>query len=441
MLVPIIMPQLGESMAEATVVSLLIQPGQQVKADQDLLEVETNKAVFQVGSSCEGTIQKLLVEAGQTYGVGSVLGYIEATEAEVEKRGLGAAVLAGTVAPAISNGAQDDAPSPATLLPLEAEEGERDRPHGSPDFNPPPWASGRYSSEPGAAAASALDRPLPAPAPGAGRSAGASGFLSPRVRARMSEMGLREADLAAIPGSGSGGRVSAQDLEKFAAELARQRVETAPPMRLAVADAMRRSWSRPLATVGRHVKLDAVLAHRALQSDPKAGPALYAVRALAIALGEDPGAAARLVGNKLVTPKAIDLGCAVEVDAGVMVPVLRGADRTPLREMVDPYRKLVESARKRTLAPDAFAGSVASVTNYGPFDLDWATPIPLPDETLILGMSAVRRTPEWDEEIEDWMPVEMVQLTLTFDHRVLDGGRAGRLMARIAALLQEPAKL
>lgn len=434
MRIPILMPQMGESMAEATVVNLLIAVGDEVKADQDILEVETNKAVFQVGSSCDGTISQLLVEKGGTYGVGAVLGYIEATEAEVEKRGLGSAVASAGATVSVE-AAQTASPA---SVPLRAEDGGAAM-HGSPDWNPPVWASGSYSSQPEAPGAR-IDKALPKHAPvipTRGTST-ATGFLSPRVRARMAESGLKEADLASITGTGSGGRVTADDLEKFLFQLAANDVQTAMPMRLSVSDAMRRSWSRPLATVGRLVKLDPLLAHRAGQADPKPGPALYAVRALGIALREDRMSAARLVGNKLVIPKAIDVGCAVEVDDGILVPVLRGVDTQSLAELVGPYRKLVEASRKRALTPEMFAGSIASVTNYGPFDLEWATPIPLPDETLILGLGATRKMPEWDEEIEDWMPFHKATLTLTFDHRIMDGGRAGRLMARIVELLEKP---
>lgn len=427
MRIPITMPQLGESMAEATIVSLGIAPGQKVKADQDILEVETNKAVFQVTSSCDGEVAELLVERGGTYSVGAVLGYIEATAAEVEKRGLGRSMEAETE-------------SVAASLPLRAEDGS-DAMHGGPDLNPPVWATGQYSSSPSALH---VDKRLPAVAPvipARGGNGGGGGFLSPRIRARMSEAGLSENDLSAIGGTGTNGRVTADDLERYLFALAANDVSTAMPMRLSVADAMRRSWARPLATVGRLVKLDALLAHRAAAAEPKPGPALYAVRALGLALAEDRQSAARLVGNKLVVPKSIDIGCAVEVDEGIMVPVLRQVDGKPLTGLIAPYRELVEAARKRSLTSDAFTGSIASVTNYGPFHLEWATPIPLPEESLILGLGATRLHPEWDAEIEDWLPVNAAQITLSFDHRVIDGGRAGRLLAKIVSLLEAPESL
>jgi pyruvate/2-oxoglutarate dehydrogenase complex dihydrolipoamide acyltransferase (E2) component len=98
-------------------------------------------------------------------------------------------------------------------------------------------------------------------------------------------------------------------------------------------------------------------------------------------------------------------------------------------------------ARQRRLPTEATGGSIATVTNFGTFGLTWATPIPLPEQTLVLGMGAGRRVPSWDEQKNQFVPVTEANLTLSFDHRVLDGGGAGRLLARIAALLQEPEKL
>jgi pyruvate/2-oxoglutarate dehydrogenase complex dihydrolipoamide acyltransferase (E2) component len=211
-------------------------------------------------------------------------------------------------------------------------------------------------------------------------------------------------------------------------------------MRVAVADAMRRSWTRPLATVGRPVRLDALLAHRKA-SAAKSGPALYALRALAIALGENSAPAGRLVGGKIVHPKAIDVGFAVEAEDGVLVPVLRNADTIPLAELLPRYDELVELARLRRLPVSAQGGSIATVTNFGTFGLTWATPIPLPEQTLVLGLGAGSVVPSWDKEKSQFVPVTEAHVTLSFDHRVLDGGAAGRLLRRIVELLQEPEKL
>jgi pyruvate/2-oxoglutarate dehydrogenase complex dihydrolipoamide acyltransferase (E2) component len=147
------------------------------------------------------------------------------------------------------------------------------------------------------------------------------------------------------------------------------------------------------------------------------------------------------VGNHIVHPNAIDVGFAVEAEDGVLVPVLREVNKRSLGELVGPYNELVELARQRRLPPGATGGSIATVTNFGTFGLTWATPIPLPEQTLVLGMGAGRLAPSWDAGKEAFVPVMEANLTLSFDHRVLDGGAAGRLLSRIAELLGSPEKL
>ena len=393
--IPIIMPQLGESIAEATVVSIPFQVGDAIESDQDVLEVETNKATMGVTPPCGGRIAEWLVEVRQSYPVGATLGFLEVSAEDAAHIGV-------------------DAPAPAPILES-----------GPATSAPETW---RSSVEP-------TVRGLPVPASAAGAS-----YLSPRMKARMNELGMHAADLAGIPGSGAAGRVTIDDFEKFVARLDEHKLSPASSMRVAVADAMRRSWTRPLATVGRSVVLDPMLAHRKA-SDPKPGPALYALRALALALAENSAPAGRLVGDKIVHPKAIDVGFAVEAVDGVLVPVLRDADRTTLSEMVVRYNELVELARQRRLPATAQGGSIATVTNFGTFGLEWATPIPLPEQTMVLGLGAGRVVPSWDKSKQQFLPVTEAYLTLSFDHRVLDGGGAGRLLQRIAALLQTPATL
>jgi len=243
-----------------------------------------------------------------------------------------------------------------------------------------------------------------------------------------------------VAGSGAAGRVTVQDFERFLANLDEHHQSQASSMRVSVADAMRRSWMRPLASVGMPFCLDPVLAHRKV-SQPKAGPALYGLRALALALAENSAPAGRLVGNKIVHPKAIDVGCAVEVEDGVLVPVFRNADKLMLKELIPQYNELLELVRERWLPPEATGGSIATVTNFGTFGLTWATPIPLPEQTLVLGMGAGRRTPHWSVEKQAFVPIMEANLTLSFDHRVLDGGAAGRLLTRVAHLLAHPETL
>ncbi len=398
--IPIIMPQLGESIAEATVVSFLVNPGDHVKADQDIIEVETNKAAMNVASPCSGKIERFTAELNESYAVGAVLGEIEASKAEAVRVGYDTSQLT------------------KTTVEVEATKTQN--------------ASTRTEKSRGV---QPTVRGLPVPAHAAGAS-----YMSPRMKARMSELGLHAADLAGIAGSGAAGRVTIEDLEEYLKHLEKQRLSEASSMRVAVADAMRRSWTRPLATVGLPVSLDALLAHRK-QSSPKPGPALYALRSLAIALSEGSAPAGRLVGNKIVHPSSIDVGFAVEAEDGVLVPVIRNADKFKLKDLVARYNELIELANQRKVPAEATGRSIATVTNYGTFGLIWATPIPLPEQTLVLGMGAGRKTPAWNEDKQQFLPAIECQLTLSFDHRVLDGGAAGRLLKRVADLMTHPDKL
>jgi pyruvate/2-oxoglutarate dehydrogenase complex dihydrolipoamide acyltransferase (E2) component len=400
--IPIIMPQLGESIAEASIVRMLAAPGETVRADQEVLEVETNKATLNVVAPCRGQVARWTVELNESYPVGAILGYVEATAEDVQACGL-------SEAPTVPSG-------PADLIAGDAAE-----PPEPPE--PPPTR------------VQPTVRGLPVPA-----HAGGASYMSPRLKARMAELGLHAADLAGVAGSGAGGRVTIQDFEAFIAALDRHKQTPASSMRVAVADAMRRSWSRPLATVGTPVALDRLMEHR-LTCQPKPGPALYALRALAIALSENSAPAGRLVGRKIVHPSSIDLGFAVEAADGVLVPVLREVDRRPLAELVGLYADLVDLARQRRLPADATGAAIGVVTNFGTFGLTWATPIPLPEQTLVLGLGAGRKAPVWDEAAGKFLPVLEAQLTLSFDHRVLDGGAAGRLLARVADLMNRPGDL
>ncbi|HEX8680388.1 MAG TPA: 2-oxo acid dehydrogenase subunit E2, partial [Chthoniobacterales bacterium] len=103
--------------------------------------------------------------------------------------------------------------------------------------------------------------------------------------------------------------------------------------------------------------------------------------------------------------------------------------------------ELVELARRRRLSAELTSGGIASVSNFGIFGLDWGTPIPLPDQTIMLGMGAGKKAPVWSEEKQQFAPATQAELTLSFDHRSLDGGGAGRLLKRIAELLSDPAQL
>src|SRR3954466_3141989 len=417
--VPITMPQLGESMAEATVVAIKVQPGDKVFADQEIIEVETDKAVMGVTTPCPGEIAKIDAEVKGTYAVGAVLGYIEASDADAARFQKRSPQPSGDVAKEIPGREEESAKAVTTQ-------------NGSGShFQVDETALPQVETMAGDRSAGGL--PVPASAKGAG-------YLSPRVRARMLELSLTNADIAGVAGTGAAGRVTIKDLENFLGGLENQPAEKPSAIRTGVADAMRRSWMRPPATVGLLVCLDPVLEDRA-RRDPKPGPALYVLRALALALAEQPNAAARLIGGRAIRSESIDIGVAVEAGEGIMVPVIRNADKTSLADLTKQYGELVDLARRRRLTSEQTAGGIASVSNFGTFGLDWGTPIPLPDQTMILGLGVGKKTPVWDESKNEFAPRTEAQVTLSFDHRSLDGGGAGRLLKRVIELLQDPAKL
>lgn len=412
--IPILMPQLGESIAEATIISFLVREGDEVVGDQEIIEVETNKATMGVTTLCGGVIKKIVAEEGVSYAVGSVLGIVEATEEEIERTG---------VSTVLDQQNQENFLEEQTEA-INQQEGEENlhfKVEGDAYFEP-------KTVEPNV-------RGLPVPAGKRGAS-----YISPRMRARMNELGLQAADISAISGTGAGGRVTVHDLEKFLEYIQEWPSSPASPMRMAVADAMRRSWMRPLATVGHPVVMDKLLSHRRSQS-PKPGLTLYVLRAFAIAVSEQPEAAGFLMGSKIVHPRAFDIGCAVQVEDGVMVPIVRNCEMKSVADLTEEYAELVEKARNRKLTEADTKGGIATVTNFGTFGLTWATPIPLPNETLILGISAGVKRPVWSEEVNVFVPVTEAELCLTFDHRVIDGGDAGRLLKRVAELLATPEKL
>ena len=405
-LIPIQMPQLGESIAEAVIVEVDINIGQDVTADQELFQVETNKAVMGVTTPVAGQINKIEALIDESYPVGATLAWLEISDVVAKQLGL------------------DETSSSQSA--------------GLPTLNP--------SDSPSLSTSSAPERPLtvqptieglPVPATTTGAT-----YLSPRMKARMEELGLHSADLSGIAGSGAAGRVTIDDFERFISEIDEKHRTAASPMRIAVADSMRRSWTRPLATVGSPVRLDTILKHRQSQQ-PKPGPTLYIIRALAIALAENTAVAGRLVGKEIVHPDAIDIGFAVEVDDGVLVPVIRDVDKKPLADIVGEYSSLVEQARLRRLPTDQSnrGPGIATVTNYGVFGIVWATPIPLPEQNLVLGLGQGTKWPVWDEKQDKFIPATEAVMTLSFDHRILDGGAAGRLLGRIAQLLQNPDEL
>ncbi len=392
MSIPVRMPQFGEAAADATVVAWLVQPGTAVKAEQELVEVQTEKSLLTVAAPVDGILVDHAAAPGQTVAVGDLLAHIRPV---------------GTPA--------EPAPAPDSAVPTEV------HPIGTAPK-----------------AVTVPKKPTKAQLPLAERSAllgamGEAAFLSPRVRAKVAEAGLKASDLTAIVGTGIGGRITAEDIDKYLAL-----GEPMSPVRQAVASAMSRSWSRPLATVAKPALMDALLAHRRVV-DGRPSATIYALRALALAIAQGTPLAAKLHGNRLTKPQSIDLAIAVEIDGGVLTPVVRGVDKIPLAQLTATVEQVIDRARAGRVADSGDA--VATVSNYGTFGLTWATPIPLAGQPMILGIGAVQNVPDWNPATKSWDRARSAELTLTFDHRIADGGAAGRLLAAVCDYLEKPEKM
>jgi pyruvate/2-oxoglutarate dehydrogenase complex dihydrolipoamide acyltransferase (E2) component len=377
MRLPVKLPQFGESAAEATVMAWLVGPGTAVNAEQELVEVQTEKSVLTVAAPAKGVLIELAAEPGTLVQVGGVIAWLEVEAADV--------------------------------------------PAGQTASNEPPTAP-----------RAATPVPRPATKRHTTRPTGAS-FYSPRVRTRLDENGLLPADLAAIHGTGEGGRVTAEDVERYLSE-----GSPMSPMRQAVASSMLRSWGRPLATVARPVRIDPLLTHRRL-IDGRPSATVYCLRALALALKDDDRMVHRVVGSRITRPTSMDLGVAVEVDDGVLTPVIRHVDQLDLAKLTTSVDQAVDNARKGRVGD--IGGAVSTVTNYGTFGLTWATAIPQPDHSMILGIGAVRYVPDWNPAEKRWDRAREAELTLTFDHRIADGGAAARLLMKVADLLEHPERM
>ena len=188
--IPIVMPQLGESIAEAVILSIDIAPGDHVSTDQEIIEVETNKAVMSVTTPCAGLVTKITAKSNVSYPVGATLGFLEVTEEEALRSGV-------SLTPPQETGhfgaSLDDLLSAGVAIPVSE--------NGRSRYNP---------ADTGAAQVEPTIKGLPVPAQATGAT-----YISPRMRARMDELRLNAADLAGIAGTGAAGRVTVDDFENL----------------------------------------------------------------------------------------------------------------------------------------------------------------------------------------------------------------------------------
>ncbi|HLS34252.1 MAG TPA: dihydrolipoamide acetyltransferase family protein [Brevibacterium sp.] len=457
-----LLPDPGEGLTEADIVSWKVAAGDAVTVNQILVEVETAKSLVELPSPHAGTIGALLVEEGDTVAVGTPI------------------VRFGPV------GGEDTAPSAAGASEADAAEAAEAPPAEAPDES-----SGATLVGYGAVASSSKRRPRKAPADGGAAPAApataapppddssAAGQAPPRAEAAHDGRPLAKppvrklakdhgVDLATVTPTGEHGQVTRADLlahldSDAAAAGARagapasadaqaaggEREERIPVkgVKKAMANAMVASaFTSPHVTIGVDVDVTGMMdlvrrlkAERALGDDVRVSPLLIIAMAVARAARRHPYMNARMDGDEVVLRHYVNLGIAAATERGLIVPNVKGADGMGLAELGRGIGELVEVARSGKTPPAAQSGGTITLTNVGVFGVDWGTPIINPGESAIVAAGRVQRRP-WvvDDAV---VPREVMTLTASADHRVVDGEAISRFLRDIADVLEDPVRL
>src|SRR6266699_3061134 len=429
-----LLPDLGEGLTEAEIVTWHVQTGDTVTVDQSIVEVETAKAVVDVPVPFAGRVTALHGQPGDVVAVGEPLVTVDTADRFAEP-----GVVTSPAGP-------DQADESGNVLIGYGTSSGRRRRHRATRSSAAIPAPG----SPAAATATTGDRSVP---PRNGRLPVASPLI--RQLARSADL-----DLTTIRGSGRGGLITRQDVD--AAINARQAESAAVPepapavpsaagviripirgLRKSVADKLSRSRREiPEATVWVDVDATEMLRLRAaLNADgsaPKISLLALLSRFTVLALRRYPELNARIEGDEIVLGPSVHLGFAAQTDRGLMVPVVRDAQVHALEQLSAAIAERTRRAREGTLGPADLTGGTFTVNNYGVFGVDGSAAIINHPEVAILGIGRIIPRP-WvvDGQV---VPRQMTELTLAFDHRVCDGGTAGGFLRFIADCVESPAQ-
>jgi pyruvate dehydrogenase E2 component (dihydrolipoamide acetyltransferase) len=431
----VVMPKLSDAMESGKIIKWLKKEGDRIQGGDILAEVETDKADVEMEAFGAGVLRKILVPAGETAAIGALIGVIAEPGDDI------AALVAS--APA---GAGAGAGSAAQKTPLRAEPASATAPAPRPAAATP------------SAPATPVVRPavvVSAPAAPAGLGQGIqSGRVkaSPLAKKIAAQTGV---DLRLIQGSGPGGRIIRRDVEAagssaapavVAAAVSGAEFEDVPltPIRATIARRMPLSKAPvPHFYVSSEVAMDRAWELREqlnmLEGQPKISVNDLVIRACALALLKHPGVNASLQGDAIRVYHRAHIGIAVALDDGLITPVLRDCHAKPLAQIAVEARDLVERARNRKLRAPELSGATFSISNLGMFDVTEFSAIINPPEGAILAVGSVRRVPVVDET---GLGVgRRMMLTISCDHRVMDGAMGARFLQDVKRLLEEPLRL
>ncbi|HRZ11277.1 MAG TPA: 2-oxo acid dehydrogenase subunit E2 [Kiritimatiellia bacterium] len=414
---PFKLPELGENIKGGTIVKVLVNVGDTITKEQPVLEMETDKAVVEVPAGLAGRVAEIHVKAGDKAEIGRLILTLdsEATPA--------------TPAPA-------PAKAPAAP-PLPA------KPRPVPVAPPPALA--------------------PTTAPAAGRVPVAA---APSVRKFAREIGI---DIQQVPGSGDGGRITEEDVKRFAKELntSRPQVATgpaAPPLpdftrwgeveiqpmnavRRKTAEHMSLAWSQiphvtqfDLADITDMEERRKKLSDRAEKAGAKLTVTAMLIKIVAAALKTFPkfNASINAAGGEVILKKFYNVGVAVDTERGLLVPVIRDVEKKNIIQIAAELSRLADKARTGKIGLDELQGGTFTVTNLGGIGGTHFTPIVNYPEVAILGIGRARREPAFTDKDGCCQPRLMLPLSLSYDHRLIDGADGARFLRWIVEAIEEP---
>jgi pyruvate dehydrogenase E2 component (dihydrolipoamide acetyltransferase) len=448
MAVDVIMPQMGESIFEGTITKWLKKPGDKIERDEPLFEISTDKVDAEIPSPSAGVLKEIKVNEGQTVPIQTVVAVIDAA-------GATAAAPAPEPAPPKAE-APKAAPSPA---PAKAEA-------------PKPAATSPSAPAPRAVPTPAATAATPAPPQKPTAANGDKIRSSPLVRRIAREHNV---DLTQIPGTGAGGRISKRDIlaavESGTAPAAAPRA-TAPAPGAAPSAALEAGVPRekmyfghyevqPMSSMRQKIAEHMVLSKRVSphvysieeanvsgivelrarmkeQFEREGGTKLsympFFIRAAVEALRAFPTVNASIDGTNMVLHKECNIGIAVSLDWGLIVPVIKNAEEKNFLGLARTLNDLAERARSKKLKPDEVSESTFSITNPGIFGGLMGLPVINQPNVAILGLGTIEKRPV---VIDDAIGIRsMVYLTLSYDHRVVDGAVAHQFMGHIKKTLE-----
>lgn len=449
------LPEVGEGITSGTVVGVLVAVGDTITQDQPVLELETDKAVVEVPSTVAGVVQEIRVNANEEASVGQVVLVVGDAPAQAETPPEAPADVQAEAAPA---DAAEETPAEETRAGgqpgTDDKKAEISEAASAGDAGTAQTSSDSYDTP--------VDEKQPIPA-------------APSVRRLAREMGV---DLRRVAGSGSGGRISAEDVKAFAQggtpqaapsqapapQASAQAVPAAAPLpdfgkygtvtrepmsgiRKATVRAMANAWSSvPMVT--QFDKADTAefegfrkrYKARAEAAGTKLTPTAVLLKMVVGALKKYPkfNASLDLEENEVVFKEYVNIGVAVDTERGLLVPVIRDVDKKGVVQLAKELGELAEKARARKLGPEDMQGGNFSISNLGGIGGTGFTPIVNPPDVAILGVSRGAVEPVWDADAGEFKPRTMMPLSLSYDHRLIDGADAARFLRMICETIEDP---